>query len=215
VNKSIPKPKRLYVSPARKAAAAKRRVRVVAVATRLLGKDTGEVVSLEAVAKAARVTRLTVYNQFGSRRGLLEAVFDERARVGGLGRIAEAMSSADPREGLNRLVDIFCQFWNSDPALGRLHAAASIDPEFAQALEERNERRRKAVGVLVKRLVQQGTVPERAATDLTDLLFALTSYPMLKLLSVNGRSPTDICHTIKDCCADAVERARASAEQPA
>jgi len=38
------------------------------------------------------VTRLTVYNQFGSRRGLLEAVFDNIARQGGLHEIADAMA---------------------------------------------------------------------------------------------------------------------------
>jgi AcrR family transcriptional regulator len=44
--------------------------------------------SLESVAAAAGVTRLTVYKQFGSRGGLLEAVFDRLARAGRLERIA-------------------------------------------------------------------------------------------------------------------------------
>jgi AcrR family transcriptional regulator len=158
---------------------------------------------------------LTLYNQFGSRRGLLEAVFDERARAGGLGRIPEAMSSAEPREGLDRLVEIFCQFWGSEPALGGLNAAASVDPEFAQALQERSERRRKALGVLVGRMVKQGTVAESAAIDLTDLLFALTSHAVHQLLSVNGRSRDAVCRAVKDCCAGALERAGAAAQQGA
>ena len=76
--------KRLYVSSVREAAAAEKRDRVVEAATRLLRVNVSVAsFSLDSVAKAAGVTRLTVYNQFGSRRGLLEAVFDEIARQGG------------------------------------------------------------------------------------------------------------------------------------
>ena len=73
-------PPRSYVSPARSAAAAETRERVIEAASRTLRE--GESIarfSLDTVAKVAGVTRLTVYNQFGSRRGLLEAVFDEIA----------------------------------------------------------------------------------------------------------------------------------------
>jgi AcrR family transcriptional regulator len=95
-------PKRHYVSSVR-AAAAEKRDRIIEAATTLLRENTSiAVFSLDAVAKAAGVTRLTVYHQFGSRRGLLEAVFDEIARQGGLARIEEAMAMPDPRIGLDR-----------------------------------------------------------------------------------------------------------------
>jgi AcrR family transcriptional regulator len=71
--------------------------------------------SLEAVARRAKVTRLTLYNQFGSRRGLLEAVFDERARLGGLSRIVAAMAMPDAREALDRIIANFCDFWIPTP----------------------------------------------------------------------------------------------------
>ena len=81
---------RSYVSPIRNAAAAEKRARVVKVAGRLLdGKAGISSFSLERVAKAAGVTRLTVYKQFGSRRELLEAVFavhGTAASVGSPGR---------------------------------------------------------------------------------------------------------------------------------
>jgi AcrR family transcriptional regulator len=62
------------------------------------------------VATAAKVTRLTVYNQFGSRRGLLEAVFDDIARQGRLDRISDAMVKPDPKKRLDQLMEIFCDF---------------------------------------------------------------------------------------------------------
>src|SRR5258705_13171826 len=152
--------RRCYVSSVRTAEAAAKRDRVIGAAARSLREDASiATFSLDAVAKAAGVTRLTVYHQFGSRRGLLEAVFDEIARQGGLAQIPEAMAMPDPRAALDRLVEIFCAFWNRDSAVGRLHEAMGTDPEFAQALIGRNERRRKTVDVLVERIAGTTAAP--------------------------------------------------------
>src|SRR3981081_2230993 len=110
-------PTRRYVSSVRTAEAAAKRNRVIAAAARSLRENASiATFSLDAVAKAAGGTRLTVYHQFGSRRGLLEAVFDEIARQGGLAGIADAMAMPDPRAALDRLVGVFCGL------LGRGHA---------------------------------------------------------------------------------------------
>src|SRR5580693_6684252 len=144
--------RRAYSSPARAAAAAATRTRVLRVAERLLREsDNAAAVSMEAVAAAASVTRLTIYKQFGSRRGLLEAVFDHLAAQGGLSRIPEAMMIDNPHRALDRLVEIFCAFWANEPAVGRLQGIAAADPEFAQAIDARNERRRQAIKVLLAR----------------------------------------------------------------
>jgi AcrR family transcriptional regulator len=128
-------PKRSYVSSVRASAAAETRERIIAAGARLLRKDASIAnFSLDVVAKAAGVTRLTVYNQFGSRRGLLEAVFDDIARQGGLFELADVMALPDPRAALDRVVAIFCTFWAHDPAIGGLNQAIATDPEFGNAL---------------------------------------------------------------------------------
>src|SRR5579872_2046609 len=76
---------RAYRSAAREDAAERNRLRIVAAAGKLLRAKGAAGFSLDAVARKAHVTRLTVYNQFGSRRRLLEAVFDDHAARGGLG----------------------------------------------------------------------------------------------------------------------------------
>jgi AcrR family transcriptional regulator len=195
---------RSYVSSVRTAAAAAKRDRVIEAAAGLLRTDASIAsFSLDAVAKAAGVTRLTVYNQFGSRRGLLEAVFDDIARQGGLTEIAGAMAMADARAALDRLVEIFCAFWNRDPAVGRLHEAMATDPEFAQALRERNERRRKALKVLVSRIAAK-TASARARQDAVDLIFALTSFAMFAMLS-QDRSVDQVCALIKSASRNALD----------
>jgi len=196
--------KRAYVSSVRSAAAAEKRDRVVEAAAKLLREDASIArFSLDTVAKAAGVTRLTVYNQFGSRRGLLEAVFDDIARQGGLHEIADAMAMPDPLPALDRVVEIFCGFWARDAAIGRLHEAMATDPEFAEALLERNERRRKLVRMLVGRVAAK-TASRRAREDAVDMIFALTSYPMFAMLN-RGRATSEVCHLAQTACRAAVD----------
>jgi AcrR family transcriptional regulator len=202
----MPEP-RPYSSPKRAAAAAAKRQHVIAEATRLLAQSGHNALSLEAVAKAAGITRPTVYHQFGSRCRLLEAAFDELALRGGLLRVAEAMSCPDPEGAIDRLVEIFCGFWGSDPAIGQLYASGAADPEFASTLSERNERRRKAISVLVGRMTQAPGANDATVTDLIDVLFALTSYAMFSALLVHGRSAADVTKIIRNCCAGAVRDA--------
>lgn len=189
-------PRRAYVSSVRTAAAVEKRDRVLEAAAKLLREDAGIArFSLDGVAKAAGVTRLTVYNQFGSRRGLLEAVFDDIAREGGLYGLADAMTMADPRDALDRMVEIFCGFWNRHPAIGQLHDAMATDPEFAEALLERNERRRKGLTALVDRIAAKGA-SRKARRDAVDTIFALTSYAMFAMLRP-GRSAEEVCGLIQ------------------
>ena len=196
--------KRAYVSSVRTAAAAEKRDRVIEAAAKLLREDASIArFSLDTVAKAAGVTRLTVYNQFGSRRGLLEAVFDDIARQGGLHEIADAMAMPDPLMALDRVVKIFCGFWARDAAIGRLHEAMATDPEFAEALLERNERRRTLARTLVGHLAAK-TASRRAREDAVDMIFALTSYPMFAMLN-RGRPTSEVCHLVQTACRAAVD----------
>src|SRR5207247_4639385 len=61
--------------------------------------------SIDAVARRAGVARMTVYHQFGSRRGLLEALFDSFAVGGGLrGILAAAFLRPDGQETLEGVI---------------------------------------------------------------------------------------------------------------
>ena len=182
--------KRRYVSPKRSAASEETDARIVAAAFTVLGRvaEGGEAFSLETVAKQAGVTRLTVHNRFGSRRGLLEAVFDARAREAGLHRVARAMAMADAERAILAIVGIFCDFWSSDHhGLSGLFASGAGEPEFRQAMHERNERRRQIFDVLTARLVGEGRLDADRKDDVTDVLFALTGMPFFVSLSVRER----------------------------
>jgi len=148
--------------------------------------------SLEAVAKRARVTRVTIYHQFESKAQLLEAVFDEFAAAGGLStEIPKLFGDPDPRRALRNMVHVFVSFYvNHRRMLPRL-SAAIVDADIAKAVQERSERRRAVLAAMIKRIVGPDVDPTRAS-DLVDLLFALTSYEMFELLSIRDRQVPEI-----------------------
>ncbi|MBW8758984.1 MAG: TetR/AcrR family transcriptional regulator [Burkholderiales bacterium] len=206
---SVEPSRKPYVSALRTAAADAKRGRVIAAATQSLREEGGlGGFSLDSVAKAAGVTRLTVYNQFGSRRGLLEAVFDDIAARGRLATIPEALSLADPLQGLDAIIERFCAFWSSDEAIGRLHDAMASDAEFAIALTQRNERRRKLLQALMKRLLP-ADVPARRRRDAIDFVYAMTSYAMFRLLGSN-RSVDAVAELVKTSCRAVLDDAAAT-----
>lgn len=197
--------KRAYVSSVREAASAAKRAHMLEAAMRLLREEPNfGGLSMEAVAKAAGVTRLTIYNQFGSRRGLLETIFDMIAEAGQLSQLRSAAEAPDPETGLDNLVQIFCSFWSGDPAIGRLHDAMALDQELAQALRERNERRRPFVAQIVDRLAGDSIAPH-AKRDATDMIFALTSLAMFRLLT-ESRSDDGVRTMIQAAVRGAIQR---------
>jgi AcrR family transcriptional regulator len=197
---------RPYRSALRTEDAERTRARIVEAAAAVLAAAGS--FSLDAVAKKAGVTRLTVYHQFGSRHALLEAVFDDMAARGGLHRIREAMANRDPHAALHQIIAIFCDFWKRAPgALWRLHAASADDAEFAESLRARNERRRRLLSVLVDRIAEGGRKSPQALSELVDVLFALTSVAFFSELTARRHRTDTACRLIQALAADAVRRA--------
>jgi len=196
--------RRRYKSAVREEAASLKRARILEAAIKLLGTPDASATSMEAIAKAAGLTRLTVYNQFGSRSALLEQVFDELARRGNLARIPEAMAMADPRAALARLIEIFCDLWGSDTAIVRLNRVAPMDEEFASAIAARHERRRKGLSALVHRLVEAGQLAPENSAAATDALFALTSPEFYRTLSTGQRGKAATCALVQRLCNAAI-----------
>ena len=202
---------RPYRSSSRAVNAERTHARLLKAASAMLAAPDG--ISLDALAKRAGVTRLTVYNQFGSRRALLEAVFDDMAERGGLHRIREAMTKTDPKVALQQIVLIFCNFWSIHRgALWRLHAASATDPEFGESLRARNQRRRHLLSVLVDRMIEGGAKRPEVAIELIDVLFALTSVAFFWELTAGGRKTDAACRLIQALAADAVQRALSETE---
>jgi AcrR family transcriptional regulator len=164
--------------------------------------ETQSSFSIDAVARRADVARMTVYYQFGSKRGLLEALFDDLAARGGMRGMPAAFQQVDPRLALEGLIDVFARFWSSDRlVLRRLRAMAALDPELDEVLRERNEGRRQGLRVIVSRLESQGRDRGKATSDLVDVLFALTSFENFDVLAGPERTPEQVAPLVKRAAA--------------
>src|SRR5499427_1322513 len=82
------------------------RERIVSAARDLLEDDDAEGFSIDAVARRAGVARMTIYNQFESKAGLLEALFDSLAARGPFKQMPAVFVERDPRAALDAFVTI-------------------------------------------------------------------------------------------------------------
>jgi AcrR family transcriptional regulator len=182
---------RPYHSDRRRAAASQTRARILAAARALLASEAGLAgFSVDAVARAAGVARMTVYYQFASRLGLLDALFDHLAERGGMTALPAAFSNPDPLGALDAFIAAFCRFWDSDRlVMRRLRAAAGVDPELETALRARDERRRQGLQVLVPRLGGPGEQPApEAIAARVDVLWVLTGFATFDALAESRRA---------------------------
>jgi AcrR family transcriptional regulator len=192
--------KRSYRSADRQAAAAETRARIVAAARELLdGREAIAGFSVDAVARRAGVARVTVYYQFTSKRGLLEAVMDQLAHKGLVDGVKSAYQQTDPLATLAGLVAAFGEFWASDrDVIRRLRKLTALDPEFDQAIIERDERRREHMrrAILLVRKAH-GRPPPGEVEELVNVLHTLTSFETFDTLAGPDRRPGDVTPTIQ------------------
>jgi AcrR family transcriptional regulator len=186
---------RPYQLGQRQAATEQTRIRIINAARELLmARDGYSTFSLDLVARRADVARMTVYHQFGSKLGLLEALCDSLAASGGMEQLATAFRQPEPLEALNQYILVFSRFWDADRlVMRRLRALAALDPDFEQVIRARDERRRQGVRVIAGRISeQQGFPTAKALNETVDTLFTLTSFECFDTLAGLTRSLEEV-----------------------
>jgi AcrR family transcriptional regulator len=192
----VPK-RRSYTPGERQRAVEAGRERIVAAARELLEDEDAEGFSIDAVARRAGVARMTIYNQFESKAGLLEALFDALAASGPFRQMADIFAERDPLVALDEYVAIFGKFWTLNRrAHDRLRAAALHDADLAAALEARNERRRTGVAELVRRLGDRAR-PVVPRSDVVNVIHVLLSFDTFNAIAGVDRTPEDAIPTMR------------------
>ena len=162
----------------------------------LLADSKADTFGMQEIAVRAGITRQTLYNLYGSKTKLIEAVFDDLARRGGMQRMAVAMQQRDPHARLAAMVNTLLEFWNSDRDITRrIRAMAASDPDLRAALRARDERRRMAC----RHVVDGFKLPGLSAAQLAlqaDALFSLTSFEFIDMLAGESRSPVEVAGTL-------------------
>jgi len=184
----------------RRAVTDETRERILAAARKVLLAEDFSAFTMEAVARKADVSRLTLYYHFDSKSGLLEALYDYIARRGSMQKLAEVFQKGnDPLSQLHGFIAVFARFWASDrDVIRRLHAVGAIDSEIGRGLHARNERRRQGLRVLVEHYsrVYPALTPLQEPVAI-DTLHMLTSFETFDALAVSGRNGEEVAEIIQ------------------
>jgi AcrR family transcriptional regulator len=144
---------RAYNLGLRLAAAEQTRSRIIAAAREILSDEDFDGLSIDAISRRAGVARMTVYYQFVSRRGLLEALYDDLAARGLIESLPLVNEDPDPKRALDSLIAIFMRFWANDRLIiRRLRGLAVIDQEIEAGLRERDRMRCNHVEDVLRRI---------------------------------------------------------------
>ena len=168
---------------------------IIAAARELLAADEGAGnFTIDAVARQANVARMTVYNRFKSKRGLLEAVFDDLAAHGRMMQVPDIFSERDPLAALDRLVAVFGQFWDSDRiVIRRIRALGTLDKDIGEALRARDESRSHLVQVVLSRVAVEHDRPEpQMFGESVKIIQTLTGFEFFDALAGPDHSPLDV-----------------------
>jgi AcrR family transcriptional regulator len=184
----------------RKAASEEMRERILTAARDLLAAPAGlSALTIDAVAKQADVAYMTVYYQFGSKLGLLEALCDKLVlRVGSV-LLGDVYRQTDPLAALDQLIAVFGGFWDSDRlVIRRLNGLGALDPEMERVLRGRVERRRQSTSAVVGRLTETlGRPALESFHESVAILLTLTSFETFDCLAGPKRSPLEVVPVVQ------------------
>lgn len=126
--------------------------------------------TLDEVAKRAGVSQGTLYNRFGGRDGLIDAVLPELLSAKLADALADARSQADSLSRFERFVTVACELQASDPAFcdvisSRFASSVQVQAFFSGTLDAAEE--------FITAGVSDGVLdPDLRAEDVQDLLLA-------------------------------------------
>jgi AcrR family transcriptional regulator len=148
--------------------------------------------TVEDIADRAGVARATVYQHFGSRLELVDAICETFDANPALVELRQLVELEDADEALARTIANTVRFWSSEDAiLSQLYGVAAIDPAARDLVDRQRADRRGEYERLVSNLgrARRLRVPPRKALT---LLLVLSSYETYRELREEGLSDRQV-----------------------
>ena len=182
------------------------RERILAATRDLLVRDGSRSTSLDEIARAADVARATVYYQFGSKVGLLEALVADIERRAGQAAVLEAVEVEDPGDAVRQAFLAGCRFWAAEhPLIRTLTGLAAVDGDIERVVADVQQHRLPLLTGLVERLGDAGYLsPALPSGRALDILWMLSSFEAFDQLFAGRQLPLD---DVADILADVAIRA--------
>lgn len=180
---------RKYDQVLRAEAAEQTRRRILDAVAQRVREAPSEQLSLDQVARLARVSRSTIYADFGSRAGLFDAFVVDLWQRTGVQQLSAAVDTADSRAHLRNGIAAASRMKAGEVEIYRvLHAMDRLDPDSAGgAVRSMEQDRRGGMEHLARRLAETGELREGVSVDeAVNVLWVITSFESLDLL-LTGR----------------------------
>lgn len=182
--------KRPYHSRVRQRQAEETRQRILEAAHSQFERQGYAVTTLEAIAEVAEVSPKTIAAVFGSKRALLAEVINPEAFSTLVQQLIEELrATEDPSRRLALVAQITRQAYEPlASSLELLRTAGAVAPELAELAQQVETRRRQNQARLMASLHEQQRLRAGLSfEEATDVLWALTSYDLYRLLVVERR----------------------------
>jgi AcrR family transcriptional regulator len=179
---------RSYVSPRRKQQADETRRRIADAARRLLGKKGYAETTIAEIAAEAGVALPTVYANFGSKQGILNALIDRAIfTVEYETLVAEAFAQDRPAARLRVAARIACEIYEAERAeLDFLRGAGVASPELNMIDAERESQRFETQAAVIESLAD-AIRPGMTQAAAKDVFWTLTSRDLFRMLVIERR----------------------------
>lgn len=193
---SSPATRRSYTLGKRAVAAQATRDAILAAAKSVAAVHGLASLTVEAVADEAGVSRLTIYNHFESKAGLLEALAWALFAAADIARIRDARLHPDLDVALTGFLTENARFFATIGSQGRIVLTAALaDPDLADVIDATYiAGRSTAITALVERLAAAGRLARGwTPEDAVSCLMVLTSLEAFETLTANSqRSPAEV-----------------------
>ena len=197
----MPRP---YRAHSRSPRPARTRSKITEAVRELLAEGRFHESTVEEVADRAGVARATVYQHFGSRLDLVDAICETFDANPALLELRQLVGLPDADEALARTIANTVRFWSSEDAiLSQLYGVAAIDPAARDLVDRQRADRRGEMERLVRNLRDAGRlrVAERRALA---LLLVLTSYETFRELRAAGLSDRQMVAFLQEAAREAL-----------
>ena len=200
--------KRAYTSPVRTARVAKSRETIRRAAERLFLRRGFLETSMDDIAAAAKVSRATVFNQFGSKVALLREILDvkltgseSRAALADDPIVKEMWTEHDPVRLVRLTARLTARMTSrANDLYAMAEAAAVVEPEIGRMLAVDAQARLTEGGTIVDVLAHLGALrSERSPTKAKEALWLLTSSGPYRLAHDLGWSVDEYERWLGDC----------------
>jgi AcrR family transcriptional regulator len=173
---------RSYAPPRRRTSSSDR---VLAAAEALLREDAYSSTTMEELAAAAGVSRATVFNRFGSKLGVLQALFTRCMQSPEMTALQGALDIEDPLAALDAVIDAACVTWEAHGFIHeQLQAIVVLEPDLSALVDQQRNEQRDDLQRLTRRLARAGLLRpglgETRAISALHMLTSLESFLMLR-----------------------------------